>query len=211
MASKVDGHGAYTRFPGVTVVASSYNSEENVRFWNELYEELRANPLVTNHFALLPPESYHMTTINLLTQQMLPQNEWDGMIDTKLRWMQQLHHALAANGFSPKVELERVQVSGVIIVYLRLDEEQKEAVRKLAKEFNIEQCVSDPYHVTIGYKYAATTDQQIAELYTALGDIFTRRMKHRMFFDVPKLCYFQDMTAFIPWDGQSNPFRNAAV
>lgn len=61
--SKIDESGNFLKFQGVTVVASA-NSKVNLILWQHLHDSLSSIPIVTNHFSLLPIESYHMTTMS---------------------------------------------------------------------------------------------------------------------------------------------------
>ncbi len=68
MSRKLDADGNFLPFPGITVVSSAVESDSNAAAILDIYKALKANPRIVENFALLPPESYHMTAVDLCTQ-----------------------------------------------------------------------------------------------------------------------------------------------
>jgi hypothetical protein len=205
MSWKVNAAGEYLRFQGITVVASAIN-DVLTEFWENIYSELKSCRVVTDQYALLPYESYHMTTLNVQDQGQRSDKEWYQFVHNSLPWMHSLHQRLERDAMRPKVVLDRIVAGGTIMIFLRLDPEQDARIRTTAKDFDIMHATQPVYHITLAYRYTDVTAPTQAEVLIVLDKIFQRIANQGMELEPPKLCYFSDMTAFIPWEAQHNPF-----
>ena len=203
---KLNSEGQFTLFPGVTVVADV--DEKTQPNWTRLYQKLNDNELIKSFYALLPPGSYHMTTMDLYTQAATTDN-WLDFINNKLFWFQQLHSGLQREAFQPTTTAKGIYVESVICVELELPKDQMHKLHTLAGEFEIVKKTPNIFHVTLGYCYKGyVPPAQRTQIEEAVTTAFNECCEQGsvLTFDQPKLRYFMDMTKFTVWDGQTNPF-----
>lgn len=207
--SKVDSSGKYLPFNGVTVVASAITSE-NGSIFNELYLALSNSKKVMNNFSLLPVASYHMTTMDLVTERVFPPGDFVTFVDSKLPWFSNLHTKLVEVEFSPTITVESAQVHGVIMLIVKLDAAQDNKLREIAKDFCIEEKIPPRHHITFGYCYKSVSQEELWEVTVEVNRIFEevweRHGSRQLTLEPTKLCYFRDMCEFVPWDAATNPF-----
>ena len=203
--SKIDESGNFLKFQGITVVASA-NSKVNLNLWQHLHDSLSSIPIVTNHFSLLPIESYHMTTMSVCSQKLLPDDQWVAFIDSRLDWFKKLQKRIVECEFHPSVVLESIEACWTLRVILRLDEEQRRQVQDLAREFDLEFRLPASFHVTLGYQFAEPDAATQRELKSCLDRVFEGYRGRRMQLGAPHLCYFRDMTQFTAWTAERNPY-----
>lgn len=65
------------------------------------------------------------------------------------------------------------------------------------------------FHITLAYAYTATAEALRDAIAAAVGAKITCVGK-AFTLDRPKLCYFEDMRAFIPWDASGSPWGRTA-
>lgn len=209
MSCKIDREGNYIPFPGITVVASASASSPNIALWDDVYKGLHNNSTVREYFSLLPVDSYHMTTINLYTEAET-NGDWNEFVDSRLDWLQRLDLTMRENDFSPVVVPHDVVFSGVIMLLLKLNDKQNQAIHALAGDFNVTASIPPVYHISIGYRKKQVPNDIHEQLSRDFRHIFNSAFeKHRcgqIELAPARLCYFQDMTKFVPWDGTENPF-----
>ena len=201
---KIDSQGKYCKFPGITIVSAFLPKDE--RLWKQVYDELDQCQLLKEYYSPLPFESYHMTTNDIYTEARDGGSDWKGFITKDMERWQRLFKVLNEKAFNPEITIEDLVVQGVVLFELKLNEEQHSIIKSVAEEFNISHKIPPVFHITLGYKYKAAEEtvmneikKQLESTLTCLGKKFT--------LDVPKLCYFNDMTAFIPWDAEEYPFE----
>lgn len=207
--SKVDTSGQYVPFHGVTVVASAVRTE-NIGLLEELHLALSNCKSASNNFALLPVSSYHMTTMDLATEKSFAPGTFTTFIDNNMPWFRRLHQMLVEREFAPCITVDYAQVHGVIMLIVKLDEAQDSKLREIAKAFNIEEKIPPAYHITFGYRFKPMSSEELKQLEIEVNSlfdaVFTKRNSRQLVLDATKLCYFNDMCAFIPWDADTNPF-----
>jgi hypothetical protein len=211
---KIDNTGNYCPFPGVTVVADIAKNE-HYSFWEDLYNELKVNSLITKYYSLLPIDSYHMTTIGLYTRRAVTEN-WIDFIDKNLSVFAALSNDIEGSyHFQPKVlSVQAGKAGSVIYMELTLDSEQQSANQDLAKKHNLLEHLL-PYHLTFGYQYKGFEDISLQKTIQEELDCIVNDVKEKyeiskenfLILESPHLCCFHDMTKFIPWNGTFNPFN----
>ena len=210
LAYKIDATGRYLPFPGITVVSHTDPSE--LAIWESFTQELAKVPALTEHFAILPISSFHMTTTNLYTQsQFRSKEDWTQFISKHLKTFQQLHSYLEAHAFSPTVTIHSVLISGVIMLNLSVDEAQTHRIREGASSFSIQELVPPVFHITLAYQYKPLTADTTTALQRAIDTLVSDTFKkpgRTLRLQKPQLTYFYDMTAFTPWDASANPFAS---
>eukprot|EP01032_Pedospumella_encystans_P011832 gene11832-13729_t len=177
MSRKLDAAGNFLPFAGITVVSSAVESDSNAAVFLEVYNALKASPRIVENFAMLPPESYHMT---------------------------------AERNITPVVTPHGAAIGGALFLMLQVDSRQHKEIRDTARGFDVLQKVPR-FHISFGYRTKAIDGELHTELLFELQLIFNMAFaKHQMSsltLAPVKLCYFDDMTKFIPWDATKNPFE----
>jgi hypothetical protein len=212
---KIDEHGNYRQFPGVTVV--SMLSPPLAEAGRRLFEVLRTMPSLVEHYSLLPVASYHMTLINLYTERWDtpagPDGSWANFIDSGLPWFRQLGQALNAQSLKPRIRVAGpMQVSSIMYLPLQLsDDAQKDCITGLADSFGIRNLIPPEFHITLGYNYRRMTQEAMqvlrAEVERRAGGIIEElRLLGTFELETAHLCSFHDMTEFSPWDAERSPF-----
>ncbi|MFZ9596752.1 MAG: DUF1868 domain-containing protein [Bdellovibrionia bacterium] len=211
-SGKLSAQGTYLPFAGVTVVAKV--KKENRPFFEELHQELKKSPVISRYFALLPVSSFHMTTTNLYTEKDRYAGSWNDFISSHLPVFASLYKRLESAQFEPQVHMEKLAVAGTIKIVVRfLNEEQENTVRKIAKEFNQEPKIPNPFHITMGYLYQdleSDTKQEIEQELQRITQKILASHPEPLTLEVPKLSYFFDMLDFFPWEAKRNPFETSS-
>ena len=207
---KLNNKGEYTHFPGVTIISGV--DPRQLDLWCQVHACLLRCELAASHYAPLPFESYHMTAINLFVEAISASDEidsWGSFLRKNRGFFHQLDDFCKKNQFVPEIEMIEVDVSASIRLHLRLPEHQKNLIRSFAHQFNLTARMPDVFHMTLGYKYSpCSLSQRQAiqdELQQGLFDIIHSYTEPLRLL-TPTLSYFQNMTAFVPWDGQDYPF-----
>lgn len=212
---KIDEKGTYTRFPGFTVIAS-VGAEES-KLWEAIYNSIANNSVVRKYYAPLPASSYHMTAMGLFTQQYDGGTDWEGFIKAKMPFFKRLHEALHEREFKPEISFVEVNTSSTIHIVVSLPKEQQDIINDIAKEFDMESNVPFAFHITLAYQYEMIDEASIGEVrleLTKVRDAINTILAAKtspLVIEPPKLTYFNDMTAFIPWDGKTSPFTTTSL
>jgi hypothetical protein len=209
IASKVGREGQYLPYKGVTIVSAIDSGSDP--FWYKLNEGLNQSSLIKRYYSLLPLSSYHMTTTNLFQEQGLPSEEKSmrDFIDFRLSWFKRVSEALEADRFYPQVTVQNSSARSVIVLSLRLENVQASKISDIAGKFGQQSKIPNPLHVTLAYLYKELPLETQIEIEQELKRILRESLSDQsqvFTLKAPKLCFFQDMTAFIPWDGLFNPF-----
>ena len=208
LAQKIDATGRYLPFPGITIV--SYVESSELATWETFYQELTKIPEFTNYFAILPVKSFHMTTTNLYTQSQFSSKEaWSGFTSTHLKLFEQIHHHLESNAFNPAVKVREVILTSVIMLTLNVSKTETGIIHKTAERFSVQDFIPPVFHITIAYQYKPLTKATGLAIQSAVqaivSDLFIKPGRS-LLLQKPQLTYFNDMSAFIPWDAGMNPF-----
>lgn len=209
--SKVDEDGEYAPFPGVTVVSDCYPIQKE--FCETIYRVLRNNPLVMHHFSPLPAQSYHMTTMSLETEQQIG-NSWGQFIIKSLPHYKKIKQTLQKNPIYPSIKQLEVNIDHCISLTVILPQEQYAQIEEIAGTLNIEKTIPGVFHITLAYprpnkKISKEVSEQLQAEITSKLNTIVGKTKFPLEIAKAKLCYFNDMTAFFPWDAEDNPFNSA--
>ena len=132
-------------------------------------------------------------------------------MEDQLPWFRKLNERLKIGLFKPQVIKVEPELSGQTIqLLIQLGTPQKEKIISLAKELSLVNKVPNRFHLTLGYLYRDISDKNKKvvkkEFKLLINHILNPSLDSIEFLE-PKLCYFQDMVYFIPWDGKINPFK----
>lgn len=204
---KLDSNGNYQTFRGLTIVSSI--NDEDFSFWEKVYNLIINNNQILNYFSPLPFESYHVTTTNLYTETYIGKENWKSFVLDKLDFFQSLNETLKNQAFNPIITFDSINVTGVINISVNLYEEHVDIINNIAKKFDIISGVPKPFHITLAYRNK-NIDQNVADeikkqLTEEITDL-TKLYRNQIIFNSPKLCYFNDMKEFIPWNATEYPF-----
>ncbi|CAM4430230.1 MAG: hypothetical protein LEGION0398_MBIBDBAK_01338 [Legionellaceae bacterium] len=89
---KIDSNGIYTKFPGLTIIASIM--EKDFLFFQKIYNCFTQD-LIKKYYSPLPFDSYHITTVNLYTEKSDGGNNWGDFIKGNESFFQRLHNYLS--------------------------------------------------------------------------------------------------------------------
>ncbi len=203
----IDADGNFVQFPGVNVIARVNPNDET--FWKSIYDCLNNSSLIKQHFSLLPHQSYHMTTNNLYTQMQRGDEEWQKFIDNNLIFFKELNLLLKDHyTFIPEIQIKSAITRGVLQLIVELPTEQKNKITGIAAQLKLNDLIPSVFHITLAYQYRVTNEsinQKIEQLFSQEVMPICEKISSVNLLQ-PALCYFNAMTAFYPWDGQSSPF-----
>jgi hypothetical protein len=199
VSSKVDvTTGSYAKFLGITIVAHTHHSNKD--FWNLIHNTISNTSLITNKYIPLPVDSYHMTYYDITTQRKTFNfGEFIKQNSTNFKKIVE-DLKLFTNA---KAKINSVVVERVIALNLELVDEK--IIKDYEKEITFEHRNPSIFHVTLGYLRQNITIEECNKIHDFLKNNID--MMYELDFELPKLCYFNDMTQFIEFDGNSNPFE----
>jgi len=212
MTKKINSEGKYLTFPGVTVVSAI--NEADKPFWQLIDEALNKNKEFTDHFAPLPYESYHLTTINLYTNDEIGDKKWRRFIISKNAFFQSLNGLLAEKSFNPVVSVESINITGALQMMVTLPEEQIRIIQQVAKAHHVKARIPSVFHITLAYQFQYVEQKVLEKLELELRqEIFAILKRHegKLSLTPPELCFFNSMTKFTPWSGDGYPFPESIV
>ncbi|WP_133137905.1 DUF1868 domain-containing protein [Legionella rowbothamii] len=210
---KINEEGKFTPFPGLSVISSIHSEDEP--FWKNIFNFLQQDPLIAEHYSLLPVTSYHMTTYNLFVQNHTSEDQWLAFIDKNLTFFQLMHeHLLMFLNFSPSItQSTKIITKPVLQLVVDIPTAQKDKIVSIASFFNLTENIAFPFHITLGYQHKALNHTEHEKIEKTLSANVHKLMLSNTVPSLkpPTLSYFNDMTAFIPWDGRINPFRTSST
>ncbi len=208
-SAKIDSNGKYINFPGITVIA--HPQEEDFNLLKSLYIKLIESPTITNSYAPLPLNSYHMTTVNLFTKVSDSSGSWESFIDEHLPWLEVLYHYTSEHPILAEGKVVGLKMGGTIGLVIELKAEDKSNIVDFAKKFEISNKIPPQFHVTLGYAYKEISEVERARIKKTLRELAKDLIGKPIRFENHRLTYFNDMTAFFPWDAKTNPFSGTTT
>lgn len=204
---KLNKKGQYTPFPGMTVVGHVH--KEDSIFCKTLYDSLVNCEQFMQYYSPLPPDSYHMTAVNLYTEAEIGSNNWEKFVTSNQAYFESLHQAFRSLTFKPEFQIKSVVISGAVQLVGKLSKELVSHIKDIAHKHGVKNKVPNEFHITLGYQYKAFEAGASREVQESITAVLDKALQtHRTIsLNQPKLCYFKDMTAFIPWDGTHFPFE----
>ena len=202
---KIDSSGNYCNFPGVTVVSAV--RDEDLGLWKQVFSELNNCELTKKLYAFLPVESYHMTATDLYTESVDGGTSWNKFVENNLSKFQKIGDIYNEKAFKPEIIVDSLLVvPSVILLIVKLNQEQYSIIESIAGEFDMKGKIPWEFHITLGYSYKTVDDATLKLVISELETNLTCLGK-KFELQPPKLCYFKDMLAFIPWDAKISPFN----
>ncbi|MDF1683120.1 MAG: DUF1868 domain-containing protein [Legionellaceae bacterium] len=207
-SQKVDQEGHYRPFQGVTVISSI---DDTQGIWKAVHDGIRSCPLVMEYYSILPCDSYHMTVMDLYTKKFDGGECWEQFITEKTSFFQALNETIHDSNytFNPQITMSRSHVTSIISLLVQLSEEQQSMIRDIAEKFDLTVKIPKHLHVTLGHLHKEISSETLMMIQHQVQSVLENTenlFNHPITLKAPQLCYFHDMTAFIPWNGDSNPF-----
>lgn len=205
---KVDDTGRYLPFFGFSVVAARGLAQNMI--WDNIYNALNRNEFIKEYYSLLPPSSYHMTTLNLISKTGPVTDAWRTQVNGLLPRFSTIQQRLSNETFNLNITgVRKIGVAGTIQLQVSVQDEDK--VKTFARDLDHESGLPDPLHVTLGYLYrddlpSPETARTIRDQINAIVQAQWTPATSPLTLEQPQLCYFTDMCEFIPWPGESCPF-----
>lgn len=212
---KVNDDGDYCPFPGITVISKVNDKTMS----SLLYQGLMNCPVARKYYAILPARSYHMTTYYLSNQAEFSDSVeddalWRAYVNRELPCLQAVSQAMLELPTSIDVSIHEILVTPRVIqlaVNLPADIlQQIKALSNHPNRFNRPLYCPDRFHITLAYLYKALPKNEyhpiIKEIHQELKSLQVLRLNSIITLAAPALCYFNDMTDFYSWQGDSYPF-----
>ena len=198
---KLDSNGNYLPFPGYTVICKLGVGEES-DVWHNLHTNLNHNKRITDYYSILPFSTWHVTAINLFTQRAVESNqlEWDTYVASKKDFLNELTQVLGQSPLTPVISYLDLHTEGALQLNVVLDPQSVRRIEALASRYGYERNIPHRFHVTLGYQYKELPHSHLEELKAELTSLIQTCFNTRTIELQPaQLCYFDDMTAYIPW------------
>lgn len=208
--------GVFLRFPGVTVVCNMVDSAAGPM--SQLAEKIRASPILGKCYLPLPSLSYHVTVLDVLCQYKRGLND-----ASYLSLLSEPQWAVAAKeiefaSFVPKLRPAKLFLHpNVLGVDLEpINDETPAHPKDLALGKKVSEVLHCPpqkqvWHFTLAYgspddvmaEDQEKLEKERASLETEILEACRNSPGGCLRFDQARLCRFEDMTAFVPWDGRA--------
>lgn len=201
---KIDSEGNYLSYPGYTVIFKTNSASLDTRraIEHRLSHHQINEAFLARYYSILPIESWHVTAINLFTKDAVEdeQRDWDRYVASQETFFSQLSSAIEQGVFTPVITYSGLRVDGAIQAIVTLDENSKKRVEALAEHYGYQRNVPRHFHMTLGYQYKPLNNKDLDALKSDLAPFIQDFFKNmRVALEPAQLCYFDDMTAFIPW------------
>ncbi len=195
-------------FPGFTVVADVFGPNSDL--FQRIVSRLEACTLITEHYSLLPVESYHITSFSLVEQRKMNDRQFNDWIKHHLKGMQLVHQQLHSQTAPFKFRITGVGRRRPSLI-CEVDDEASSQQRAVAEMSPYEKNIPRQFHISLCYQYKDSSDPNFQSLvYEQMCAIMEEELPGyssvSLSAEQPKLCYFHDMTRFIPFDAARNPF-----
>ena len=175
---KINDEGQFCAFPGITIVAAI--PAESLNVWKTIYDCINEDQTIRRYYTPLPYTSYHMTAINLYTEHHHDADDWEDFITKEMPFFQQLQADFASKALQPQIH-------------------------------GVEAGIPPKFHITLAYQYQSISPQEASLIKNKLNDklkAWFNPQQPVITLDSPQVCYFNDMTQFIPWHGDTYPFKS---
>lgn len=207
---KICSDGQYQDFNGITIISKVQYAATD--FWSLLNAAFEGNELVQEYYQPLPKTSYHMTAINLFTQNSSPERNLNKLIKNDAGYFKSLSSKIQTTLFDIEVQIKGILVTKKSCkLIVTIPYEQVQLINELAKKFNISNKIPQLFHITLGYSfkkigYLAQLQLQY-QLHKKLSSLLDQ---YGSLYELvpPQLCYFKNMLAYHAWSGFSSPFRS---
>lgn len=206
---KVNERGEFQPFPGVTVISNAFDN--NPELCEQIYNCISSIEGIRDYYALLPFQSYHMTSFGVCTKRYDGGKDWNGLIEKGLSYFQNLDSCFEANKFIPEVTFKRVERECAIQVMVNLPPNQNRVITGIANQFDRMPEIPSEFHITLAYRYNMSAHIP-KKIWIQIQDNIIQVVKDHDPINLapPRLCYFNSMTEYVPWDGKANPFISSS-
>lgn len=201
--------GKFSLFPGVTYI--SFLNTHSKALLSKVYSKLQTSPLITDYYALLPVESYHMTAIPICNAMNTPTPDFHEYILNELAYFQKFHQHTEYPEQEIKIIVSNSRCNHVIQLIVDIPEALKKIINDVAEKTNLIDEVPKHFHITLGYQkkygnhYAPQLIENIVEHY--IEEALSESEDRSLIIVPPQLCYYKSMEQFTPWDCSSSPFE----
>lgn len=203
---KFDSTGKFIRFRGFTIVSAVQPSD--IEVWGQFFSAISESPLLQAYFSPLPPESYHMTTTML--ENEVPEVDCEAFFIPRLPLYGNLKKLIDIEQGSlfPVFKVGSVSSEFGIFLCGTIDEEHKKVIKEFAERHQLTHMLPGGFHITLAYQYRHIHPDLRSEIMSEVAKRLNECLDKMSTFSLqnPRLCYYHDMTKFIPWDGEGYPF-----
>ena len=201
----------------MTVVSNLQNSTNGKLA--ELSTLIREQPILQSCFTVLPEESYHTTLLAINCQfkygpkgLILNDEEYAKILEDK-KW-ENVSKKISSANYVPKLRPKRCRINeGIVLIELEPDDKdtpthpsQIPLFQEIANELGIS-LQKPTWHLTLAYCYKPDIfnsadkillDKECSKIEAIVESI------NGLCFEPGRLCRYEDMSNFVPWDGCKN-------
>jgi hypothetical protein len=208
---KLTPEGEYVPFFGATVV-SALNPVHP--FSQRTFDGLKSIGGLEDYYALLPPTSYHKTTMVVKHERDFRGSKEDFLtnLNQSLDFYSFLNESLERVDRVPTISFratdDPIGVNTCISYIVSIDQRMAKEINLVAQRHKLQKRVPKHFHITLAYLYKEISEEEreriSLEIRRKLGQLMEEFPEIQL--ERAQLCFHRDMTAFIPWDGRRNPF-----
>jgi len=206
-SEKLDKAGNFLPYPGVTVI-SALSPDASLHQLPGILRGL-TDDASGLHFAILPPSSYHVTVLDIACQHKLGLSgeEWVKYLSGP-RWTNAAA-LLQKTSFAPKLRFKGVGdwLNGVNLEFeCENGDAASELTASLRQALDLPYKEPWPFHLTLAYRVGskrvepARFHEFARELDARIRPLLQEQVLLPL--EAAQLCMFDDMTAFVNWDGR---------
>lgn len=201
ISPKVDSTGTYTPYPGLTFVCMVANPN----IFQQFYDFMKGKETFCKYYALLPPSSYHMTVKNYVTAKCIRQPDLTMYVIQNLHLIETMKALCEGVQGEQKVRAYDLSFRGTFLILLKpfrsrvLKRFQEDLVRLSIPRESLK------FHMTFAYLYRFTLEKGDEEALVKEQKEITEELirilrpeEFNLTFEKVQMCYFPDMTKFIP-------------
>lgn len=212
--AKVNDIGEYVRWEGCTIVMALH--PQHAVAADHYFSRLQSDPMVTDHIALLPSASYHVTLRGIQNRTKYENGEqYNAYIDDHMLSLEELDQHFSDEFSDPNVLISMVAdfdassegSRGGQTIYFSHAKEHQQKLRDLEiycceKIPNISKSKQQQWHLTLGYMYKKPknkgTSQALVSCLRGYMSEFLSECDGTLSFERPRVCWYNDMTCFHP-------------
>jgi uncharacterized SAM-binding protein YcdF (DUF218 family) len=202
--AKVNDKGEYMPYPGTSVI--SFLCREDALLLQPFYEFIKTQKMFMAHYALLPISSYHMTIKNLSVAGNASCANWfeNQFVPNFQKYWEMRMVCANSNQHEISAKIESTYFRGTFGLAMRPTLEPIRVLQERLVHLGAKPEPDFKFHMTMAYQFKhvseadkKTLNDEAKQISAALQQLVTSR-GFVLRFGLPTLCYFKDMTSFVP-------------
>lgn len=197
---KINSLGKYGKFEGTTIIC--FLSKKDREKYKKVHDFIKESKVIQKYYSPLPVDSYHMTILNIFTRKYT--KDYGQRLEKLKKMIGGINGILNQVQLCPRTAKTELYTRGTMGVRCELNNVVNEHFIQpmrsgMAANIGVKYDQNFQFHMTLGYRYKnviiedkpAFLDEVTAlnKLVNSIGNVT---------FEKTQLCYFEDMTSFIP-------------